>query len=40
MNRQDSLFEQLVDLVKLAEENGMYDAADFIKAKVLEDVLP
>lgn len=29
--RQDSLMEQLRDLVPIAEREGMYDAADWIK---------
>ena len=29
--RQDSTRDQLLDLITLAEENGMYDAADYIK---------
>lgn len=28
--RQDSVTDQLMDLVKLANQNGMYDAADWI----------
>lgn len=30
--RQDSLHEQLMDLIKVANRLGMYDAADFIVA--------
>lgn len=30
--RQDSLTDQLRDLVPIAEREGMYDAADWIKA--------
>jgi hypothetical protein len=35
VQRQDSLTAQLRDLVKLANREGMYDAADFIKNQVL-----
>ncbi len=30
IQRQDSVTDQLKDLVKLANQNGMYDAADWI----------
>lgn len=29
--RQDSLTEQLRDLIPIAEREGMYDAADYLK---------
>lgn len=35
--RQDSLTAQLKDLIPIADENGMYDAADYLKL-VLKDV--
>lgn len=31
--RQDSVMSQLIDLVALANERGMYDAADWITRK-------
>lgn len=34
MPRQDSLYEQLKTLFKLANEHGCYDAADFIKRHI------
>lgn len=34
MNRQDSLTDQLKDVVKKANEMGCYDAADFINRKI------
>ncbi len=36
MPRQDSLTDQIRDLVKLANEHGMYDAADWITARLRE----
>lgn len=35
--RQDSETDQLRDLVAVANRLGMYDAADYLKAKVLID---
>jgi hypothetical protein len=32
--RQDSLTDQLLDLLRLANHEGMYDAADFIAAQL------
>ena len=32
--RQDSTYEQLKDLYVVANKLGMYDAADFIKARL------
>ena len=34
MNDQRSLTDQLKDLILIAEEKGMYDAADFLKGVV------
>lgn len=34
--RQDSVTDQLKDLVKLANQNGMYDAADWIRNQLDE----
>lgn len=34
MPRQDSLESQLHDLVSLANQHGMYDAADFLKQEL------
>lgn len=31
--RQDSLHEQMLDLIRIAEREGMYDAADWIKGR-------
>ena len=40
MNRQDSLHDQLRDLIQLANKHGMYDAADFIKNIIEVDSIP
>ena len=37
--RQDSLNEQLRDLVDIAQHEGMYDAADFL-IRFLEKAVP
>lgn len=34
--RQDSIHEQLIDLIKVANRLGMYDAADYI-ARLFRD---
>lgn len=31
MNDQRSLIDQLIDLIHLANKNGLYDAADYLK---------
>ncbi len=35
--RQDSLSDQLIDLIRVANKLGMYDAADFIANKIGTD---
>jgi hypothetical protein len=34
--RQDSLTDQLLDLIDVANRLGMYDAADYLKHNLLE----
>jgi len=33
-NRQDSLYDQLKTVYRLANESGCYDAADYIKMEI------
>ena len=35
--RQDSLYDQLKDLIPLANQEGCYDAADFLR-RTVEDI--
>lgn len=38
--RQDSTRDQLLDLITLAEQNGMYDASDYIKLVLKNNFQP
>ena len=40
MNRQDSLFDQLRDLIPIADREGMYDAADYLARVVAGEFAP
>lgn len=35
--RQDSTMDQLIDLIKIANKLGFYDAADFIKGSLKDN---